>query len=150
MKHKYYEKHVDVIDPETGEIIGNVENEKRFVYTEESDKFYMTFFEFMAPVYKLKGENVRNILAWLCENAEFNTGKVYLPAPRVDELSQFLHVPKQSIYNGLNELKKSNLISGARGCYQINPEIFWKGDFQSRKQCIENNRKLSIIFKIDE
>lgn len=149
MKHKYFEKQVQIVNPETGEITGTLESEKKFVYNVESDNFFMTFINFMSPMFKLKGDNAKNILSWMCANAEYNTGKVYLTSSRIAELSQTLEMPKQSVYNSLVELKKLNLISGERGSFQINPEIFWKGELSARRQLINsNNNTMSVTFSI--
>lgn len=148
MKHKFFEKQIQVVNPETGEITG-LESEKKFVYNVESDSFFMTFINFMSPMFKLKGDNAKNILSWMCANAEYNTGKVYLTSSRIDELSQTLEMPKQSVYNSLLELKKLNLISGNRGSFQINPEIFWKGELSVRKQLLDKTgNKMSITFSL--
>lgn len=148
MKHKFFEKQIQVVNPETGEITG-LESEKKFVYNVESDSFFMTFINFMSPMFRLKGDNAKNILSWMCANAEYNIGKVYLTSSRIDELSQTLGMPKQSVYNSLLELKKLNLISGNRGSFQINPEIFWKGELSVRKQLLDKTgNKMSITFSL--
>ena len=109
----------------------------------------MTFIDFAAPIYKLKSDSAKNVLQWMCCNAEFNTGVVYLPAPRMKEMSEFLNMPKQSIYNSIGQLKKLGLLTGERGKFMINPEIFWKGDIQTRRQLLESsNNALHVIFSI--
>lgn len=148
-KHKIFEKRTEVVDPETGEITGNITTEKKYVYNVDADKFYMTFIDFTAPLYKLKSDSAKNVLQWMCCNAEFNTGIVYLPAPRMEEMSEFLNMPKQSIYNNIVQLKKLGLLTGERGKFMINPEIFWKGDIQTRRQLLESNGgAVSVTFSI--
>jgi hypothetical protein len=43
----------------------------------------------------------------------------------------------------LRLLKKLGLISGEKGKFQINPQIFWKGDTKTRR---EKNEELKITF----
>lgn len=149
MKHKYFEKQVQVVNQETGEISESVVAEKKFVYNVDTDSFFMTFIDFMTPLFQIKGKNTKTLLSWMCANAEYNTGKVYIPSPRITSLSEELDIPKQCIYNGFVELKKLDLISGERGCFQINPEIFWKGELSVRKQLLDKaGNKMSITFSL--
>ena len=148
-KHKIFEKRTEVVDPETGEVTGSITTEKKYVYNLDPDKFYMTFIDFAAPIYKLNSDSAKNVLQWMCCNAEFNTGTVYLTPARLEEMSKYLDIPKQSIYNNIVKLKKLGLVSGERGTFLINPEIFWKGDMQARRQLLEaSGNTLSVIFSI--
>lgn len=149
MKHKYFESRTQIVNQETGEIEEVITSEKKFVYDINTDSFFMTFIDFMAPLLEIKGRNTKTLLSWMCANAEYNTGKIYIPAPRIKQLSQNLNITKQCIYNGFVELKKLGLITGERGAFQLNPEIFWKGDIQARKRLLESNgNKVSVTFAI--
>lgn len=69
----------------------------------------------------------------MCNHAEFNTGRVLLPADVRVQISKDLDMSTGSITNNLKALKDLNLISGEKGVFTINPQIFWKGDEKARK-----------------
>lgn len=149
MKHKFFERQVDVVDSETGVVTGSMTTEKKFVYSVESDRFYMTFIDFAAPIYKLSSASAKSVLQWMCCNAEFNTGVVLLPSPRMKDMSNELNLPMQTIYNNLTQLKKLGLITGERGQFMLNPEIFWKGDMQARRDLLAaSGSTFNVTFSI--
>lgn len=123
--------------------------DKQYEQDVNNNNFFMVFTDKLKPFFSIKSDSAKNLLIWMCCNAEFNTGIVYLPAPRMEELSSFLNMPKQSIYNSIVQLKKLGLLTGERGKFMINPEIFWKGDIQTRRQLLESNGgALSVTFSI--
>lgn len=125
--------------------VHNIEPKK----IKDTNKFFAVFVNNVDSILAIKGKTAIKVLLWMCANAEYNTGKVYLTSSRIDELSQTLGMPKQSVYNSLLELKKLNLISGNRGSFQINPEIFWKGELSVRKQLLDKTgNKMSITFSL--
>lgn len=148
MQHKYYEDSTFVKDPETGKV-SQITSRKKFVWEPEYDKFYMTFIEFMSPLFKLRGENAKNVLAWMCKNAEYNTGVVKLEAQSIDQIANELGIPKHSVYNSVYKLKKDGLIVGGRGRFNINPQIFWKGDLEVRRENIMQFQKMIITFELE-
>jgi DNA-binding transcriptional MocR family regulator len=64
---------------------------------------------------------------------KFGTTEVLLSTGVRNELSQELNMSTGSITNNLKALKDLNLISGEKGVFTINPQIFWKGDEKARK-----------------
>lgn len=122
----------EYVDTETGEIL-SYESQKTFTQKIEKDKFYITYIDFIAPFFKLKSAKAKDLLIWMCNNAEFNTGRVLLNASIRAEISKELDISAGSITNNLKALKDLNLISGEKGTFTINPQIFWKGDEKARK-----------------
>lgn len=122
----------EYVDTETGEIL-SYESQKTFTQKIEKDKFYITYIDFIAPFFKLKSAKAKDLLIWMCNNAEFNTGRVLLPAEVRIHISEELDMSPGSITNNLKALKDLNLISGEKGVFTINPQIFWKGDEKARK-----------------
>jgi len=137
-----------VVDKETGEILVT-ESSKVYKEKIKEDSFYMTFIDFIAPYYKLSAESSRKLLTWMCEHAEFNTGTVLLPANVRKEISNKLGVTNNTITNGLKTLKTLGLISGEKGKFVINPQIFWKGDLKARRELLDEN-EFKIKFSIAE
>lgn len=136
----------EVVDGTTGEVV-QVETKKTFTDKIKAEHFYMTFLDYIAPLYKLKGEIPHKILTWLCERAIYNSGKVILSTGERKELCQELDITNPQLSNNLKKLKELNLISGDQGNYQINPQIFWKGDMQSRRSFLEG-KSLQVSFEI--
>lgn len=136
----------EFVDKETGEII-SYESEKSYSKKVEKDKFYMVFIDFIAPFFELKSAKAKDLLVWLCNHAEFNTGKVLLPTEVRNQISKELNVSPGSITNNLKALKDLNLIKGEKGVFEINPKIFWKGDDKARKKFMEE-KEIKIKFNI--
>lgn len=114
-----------------------------------SDKFFAVFIDNINSILSITGENAIKVLLWMCSIAEYNSGIVYMTTRQIIELANLLNKPRQSIYNSIVQLKKLDLISGERGCFQINPEIFWKGELSVRKQLLDKSgNKMSITFSL--
>lgn len=75
----------------------------------------------------------KELFIWLCNHMKFGTTEVVLPTGVRNELAQELNMSQSSITNNLKALKDLNLISGEKGVFTINPQIFWKGDEKARK-----------------
>lgn len=138
----------EIVDVSTGELI-KVDTQKVFTEKINPNHFYMTFLDYIAPLYKLKSVSARNTLDWCCEQAQYNTGIIELTGAKRVQLCECLGINNNQLTNNLKKLKELNLISGGKGQFKINPEIFWKGDLQSRKQLLEG-KSLEVSFKIVE
>lgn len=138
----------EVINPETGEIV-TIETSKTFTTKITEDQFYMTFVNFLSPIYDLKPERAKDLLIWMLQHAEFNTGIVNLPTATRKVIVEELQMSNNSITNYLKVLKDKKLISGENGVFTINPQIFWKGELAARKQLLKN-KNIQIVFGIEE
>ena len=136
----------EYIDKDTGEIL-SYESEKTFTQKIDKDKFYITYIDFIAPFFQLKSAKAKDLLIWMCNNAEFNTGRVLMPTEVRDKVSKELDISPNGITNNLKALKDLNLISGQKGTFTINPKIFWKGDEKARKAFM-NEKEIQIKFSI--
>jgi hypothetical protein len=67
----------EIIDVNTGESV-KVDTQKTFTEKINPEHFYMTFIDYIAPLYQLHSEVARRMLDWMCEHAEYNTGIVDL------------------------------------------------------------------------
>ena len=126
------------VDRETGEEIVNTTSKVFTESVKSTDHFFMTYIDFIAPWFNLKPEIAKTILIWLCKNAEFNTGKVSLTTQKRKDLANEIGITPQTLSNSLTALKKSKLIDGSNGEFQINPQIFWKGSQESRDALLKN------------
>ena len=136
----------EIVDINTDELV-KVDTQKTFTEKVNSEKFYMTFLDYIAPLYKLRSEVARRILDWMCENAGFNTGTVILSTSERQQMCKDLDLTSNQVTNNLKKLKDLNLITGEKGTFTLNPEIFWKGDAQTRKQVLEG-KSLKISYEL--
>lgn len=136
----------EIVDVTTGELV-KVDVQRTFTEKINPDHFYMTFLDYIAPLYKLKSTSARNTLDWCCEKAQYNTGIIELTSTKRAQLCEQLGINNNQLTNNLKKLKELGLITGEKGQFKINPEIFWKGDLKSRRQLLEN-ASLEVSFKI--
>lgn len=122
-KNKYSVDTTMVVNPETGEL-GTIEKRKKYSVTLDSDPFYMVFIDYIAPLFSLTNATSKNVLSILCTKAAFNTGKVSLSTADRNEIMETLNIKKTALSNSLKELTDKKLISGSKGSYIINPQIF--------------------------
>jgi hypothetical protein len=138
----------EVINPETGELT-TIETSKTFTTKISEDQFYMTFVKFLSPLYDIRPERAKDLLTWMLEHAEFNTGIVQMPAAVRRQICVDLEITNNSITNYLKVLKDKKLISGEGGTFKINPQIFWKGELAARKRLLKD-KSIQITFGIED
>ncbi len=124
------------VDAETGEL-KSIETSKVFKTAVTEDSFYMVFTKFIAPFYELNSVKAQQLLIWMCENAEFNTGIVKITPADRKRIEKEFNFGKNMIANSLRLLKQKGLVTGELGEFKINPQIFWKGDLKIRHQILE-------------
>lgn len=137
-----------VLNPETGELV-TIESQKTFTTKVTEEQFYMTFVNFIGPIFDLKPERAKDLLIWMLKHAEFNTGIVQLPTATRKQVSEELSMSNNSITNYLKVLKNKKLISGDCGVFTINPQIFWKGELAARKELLKD-KNIKISFGIED
>lgn len=128
----------EYINAETGEVT-RMELTKSFSYKCTEDKFIMVFYEFIRSISDLKGSKSFHVLIELVRFADWNTGYVALTTKRRDEICKVLGIAKNNLSTYLKDLVNSKLIYGKQGDYKINPQIFWKGELDKRREILENN-----------
>lgn len=138
----------EVVNAETGEV-KTYETEKVFTSKISPDHFYMVFLGTLPYIFQNLNETSRKVLAWLCENAEYNTGITNVSTAQRRELCEILGITNNAITNALRNLKTHNFIKGRDGKFEINPKIFWKGDTQSRNKLLENG-VFEVSYKIKD
>ena len=89
--------------------------------------------QIICPKLTWKSEKAKLLFMWMCDHATINTNKVLIPPAIRVQISNDLEMSTGSITNNLKALKDLNLISGEKGVFTINPQIFWKGDEKARK-----------------
>jgi hypothetical protein len=125
------------VDTETGEIITT---SKTFNIKVNQDEFYMVYIENMAGFFNLKSVVEMKVLTKFCMMADFNTGRVLLPAGLRTDLTKFLGVSSQQLTNAIKHLKDNGLLEGEKGAYYINPMVFWKGNNDNRNTLLKTGK----------
>lgn len=135
------------VDKTTGEVF-TFESKKVFTEKINPEHFYMTFIDYVAPIYNLHSEVARKMLDWMCERAQYNTGIVDLSTSKRQQMCKDLSITSNQITNNLKKLKELKLIEGDKGTFIINAEIFWKGDLSARREEILKNKNLQVSFEL--
>ena len=136
-KHFIESTTTTVIDKEGNEVITD-EKKLHSVVLDDTDKFYMVYFNMLRTFYQIKYLKDVMLLFKLCEMANFNTGVVSLSANDRNDLCLFLNVLNSNLSTGLRRLRSLGLIFGEKGRYTINESVFWKGDKEMRKQLLKD------------
>lgn len=134
------------VDLETGELT-TTEIEKHYSVRINSENFYMTFIDCMSGFFKISSITDIKLLAKMCTLAEFNTGKVLIPTSLRKEIEKEFDISAQTLTNSISRLRQLRLIRGEKGSFQINEQVFWKGDMKTRAELIKEHSNLN--FKID-
>lgn len=137
----------EVIDRETGEY-GKIEIAKKQKIAIDSEPFYMVFVDYVSPFFNLSNITSKNVLVWMCNRAEFNTGKISISSKDRTCMMEELKVKKSAISNAIKELSDKKLISGEKGSYIINPQIFWKGDLLTRNAMLDV-KAIQVAFELE-
>lgn len=97
---------------------------------------YKVFIKYTSLLQQLNSIVARKVLDWMCKNMEYNTGKVSLSTYRRQQMCCELQINNTQLSNNLKRLKDLNIISGEKGEFIINPNIFWKGDTKARTKAL--------------
>jgi hypothetical protein len=137
----------DVLDTSTGELIKTTV-QKTFSVKVEQDSFFMVYVKYLSAFYSLKYMDDAKVLTKFCEICQFDTGIVYLSSALRRELETELNILSSNFSRSLKRLKEKGLITGEKGKFVINPELYWKGNNNTRNQILkEKALKLEIEFK---
>ena len=139
----------EVLDKETGEIY-TIETSKTWSSkVHDTESFYMVFVNWISLEYQIKSDVAKSILTWMLTNAEYNTGKVRLTTVDREEVCKLYNITNNALSIYLNKLKKLNLIQGSKGIFNINPEIFWKGELSVRNKLLKDGN-ITFTISIDQ
>jgi len=127
------------VDPATGEIMMTETKKLHKVVTKSEDRFFQVYYETLASVYQLKYADDLKLLIKLAELAEWNTGRVLLPATVREDVCTSLQIHTTNLSKSIKRLKEKDLIQGERGDFIINPSIFWKGEKSVREQALKQD-----------
>lgn len=150
-KHFLESTTVSKVDKETGEITETEVKKLVKINMGKQEEFYMTYCQYLAPLYKLTYADDLKLIVKLCEWGQYDKGTVQLTAARRAEITFELEMHNSNISKSLKRLLEKELISGDRGEYQLNPVIFWKGDRAVRKEILRKGGiDVMFNFKVEE
>lgn len=129
-------EHKQFIDKNTGEIVEQ-EFKKIFTCKYHSDKFYRVYFDW-APFGISLTAQAKDLLNYMCMKAEYNTGKISLSTSDRNDLCDAIHISSSRLSQLIKELTSIGALSGSKGTYYINPQMFWIGDSLARDEMLKN------------
>ena len=132
-------KEVQYLDKNTGELITST-IEKTYSYKiKDNDEFVMMYYKYILDAMtNIKSANALKLLIALSSIADYNTGVILLTSSRRSVICKRLNISSPNLNHYINELKKADVLSGARGEYMINPKYFWKGDSNERNKMLKD------------
>lgn len=143
-KHLVRTTETQHIDEETGQlIVSTTEHVHTIKVTEET--FFLTYITLLKPFYQLEHLSDVKLIVKLCELAEFNTGKVSISTAKRKELCEELSISTSNFSKYTKRLIDKGLITGGKGEFQINPNIFWKGDRKTRASMLKD-KGVNVVF----
>lgn len=112
----------------------------------EPGDYYYAFPEHMQNYSKIKSAKALLLLSELCSRAEWNTGRVLLPAGIKKEICTEIESDYSNISKLLRMLESSDFITKkAEGVYFINPKSFWRGELEEREKLLEQQRHYPLL-----
>ena len=131
-------------DTSTGEVLEEYVNHKE-VQLKETEPFFLTYSKQIMALYNTDVLNATTkVLYKMLEFSEWNTGKVYMSADRVEEIMQVCSISRASYHRAVKELMAKGIITKGKGSYTIAENMFWKGEIKMREKIIES--KLKVTF----
>ncbi len=127
---------MDISDKKTGEIIIT---DKEIIKTEylvydKGDSFFQSYSQIVGLYKNLNGSDIK-VLTFCMVNINYNLNVITLNKFMINEISNAFGLKPQTIKNSISVLKKKNvLIPEGAGSYRMNPQYFWKGKINDRKQ----------------
>jgi len=133
----------EIVDHSTGEII-DTEIEKHFKTKVEKDKFFVIYLKYLSSFYGLTSALDIKLLIKMCELSEYNEGKVVISTGVRCDIMKELKTASSNISRSLKSLKNKSLITGDKGVYYINPQLFWKGSEVTRQESLLSDEGVSF------
>ena len=127
------------LNQQTGELLEVTTENSYFLKTKAQIPFFFVFPDSIDNIFSIKSSIDLKVILKFCCMAQYNTNTVLLPTKTRKELCSFLHITPQQLSNSIANLKGKNLVTGEKGTYLINPNIFWKGSTHQRDKLLKND-----------
>lgn len=113
----------------------------------KGDEFYMTYYKYMAPLFKIKSLQDVKVLWQLTQYAEFGTGVVVLSPERRRHIASITGVSLNNLPKHLKSLSNLGLIYGVRNDYVLSPVVFWRGSNKDRVDFLETDEGRRVVLE---
>lgn len=136
------------VNESTGEVLTT---HKEFFIRVNQDEFVMLYIKSISTIFKIPQGKEQNTFILLASMAEYNTGEVNISSAKRKQICEQLDITTTQFSNHLKTLNGLGLISGTKGLYHINPDIFWKGENSVRTEYLKNKSlKVTLNFKQED
>jgi len=132
----------------------NDNGEKRFATETQfysipfrGDEFYMTYYKYMAPLFRIKSLHDVKVLWQLTQYAEFSTGIVVLSPERRRHIASITGIGLNNLPKHLKSLANLGLIHGMRNDYVLSPVVFWRGSNKERNEFLETDEGRMVVLE---
>lgn len=130
-------------DPDTGKVMEF--SQHKSVQIKKTEPFFQVYSQHILALYSTDVMNATTkVLYKMLEYAEWNTGKVFMTADRVEEIMSSCGMSRASYHRGVKELITKGIITKGKGSYTINENMYWKGDMKMREDIIK--AKMRVTF----
>lgn len=130
-------------DTTTGEIIEF--SEHKSIQLKKTEPFFQVYSQQILALYSTDVMNATTkVLYKMLEYAEWNTGKVFMTADRVEEIMSSCNISRASYHRGVKELIDKGIITKGKGSYTIAENMYWKGDMKMRESIIKARMKVTF------
>jgi hypothetical protein len=113
----------------------------------KGDEFYMTYYKYMAPLFRIKSLHDVKVLWQLTQYAEFGTGVVVLSPERRKHIASITGIGLNNLPKHLKSLSVLGLIYGSRNDYVLSPVVFWRGSNKDRNDFMETDEGRRVVLE---
>ncbi len=131
------------VDSDTGEIINETVS-KTFFVNSKSEPFFLTYVKGLSFIYGITSAAALRLLYKILELSEFNTDEVQISAPKKKKILEELNISEPCFTKAMKILNNKGLVTGSRGLYKIDKNIFWKEDAKTRKELMEKSALITF------
>ncbi len=126
-------------------------SQHKSVQLKRTEPFFQVYSQQIMALYSTDVMNATTkVLYKMLEYAEWNTGKVFMTADRVEEIMSSCSMSRASYHRGVKELITKGIITKGKGSYTINENMYWKGDMKMREDIIKARMKVTFTPVIGE
>lgn len=137
------------VDPETGEVVSYTRRKE--LQIKGTEPFFLTYSKQIMALYSTDVLNATTkVLYKMLEFSEWNTGKVYMSADRVEEIMQVCSISRTSYHRAVKELIDKGIITKGKGSYTIAENMFWKGTVKMRDAVMKAKMKIAFTPVLEE
>jgi len=114
------------------------------------EEFFTVFLSNLNTICEVNKPGDIKVLAFLCAKADLD-GRVQLSSKIRKEITEKIGYSSSAFSNSLSRLKMTDTITGEGGDYEVNPQYFWDGTTEERRQLLrDRNFDLLLRFRMND